>query len=363
MSMMNRYLRSCVLFSLLAATAASTIKRDETVVFFPSIGGRAKGGETWEMEIHGWIYEPERRALTLTLLRKLLDIDEDLAAGEKAIFEDRVRAFLVDNEKGKRLSVRLGSEEFELSRSAANGHMTARVGLPDREVRRVAMRTDRVLKLPFHAVTGKNDTRRFSGEIHLLEPTGVSVISDIDDTIKISEVTDKKALLRNTFTKAFEPVPGMAEVYQDWSSRLNAQFHYVSASPWQLYLPLAEFVQTNGFPQGTFHLKPFRVKDDSFFDLFKSPERYKQGVIEPLLKHFPKRQFILVGDSGERDPEIYGGLARHYPDQVKRVLIRDVTGEGADAARYRKAFRDVPRERWVIFQKPDELKAAIRLED
>lgn len=360
---MNRLLGSSVLFSLLVATTASTIKRDETVVFFPSIGGRAKGGEAWELEIHGWIYEPERRALTLTLLRKVLGIDEHLAGGEKAIFEDRARAFLVDNEKGKRLSVRLGGEQYGLSGSADNGHITARLSLPDGDVLRAEIRTDRVAKLPFQAVTGKNDTRRFTGEIHLLEPTGVSVITDIDDTIKISEVTDKKALLRNTFTKAFEPVPGMAEVYRDWSSRLNAQFHYVSASPWQLYLPLAEFVRTRGFPEGTFHLKAFRVKDESFFDLFKSPEHYKQGVIEPLLKRFPKRRFVLVGDSGERDPEIYGALARRFPDQVTRVLIRDVTGEGTEAARYQKAFREVPRGRWVIFQKPDEAKAAVRLED
>lgn len=361
---MNRCLRLGVwLLLLVVVAAASTIKRDETVVFFPSIGARAADGKAWELEIHGWIYEPERRALTLALLRKMLGIGDNLAGEEKTIFEERTRAFLVDNEKGKRLSVRLGSEQFELPRSADNGHMTARVSLPDGEVLRAAIRTDRVAKLPFHAATGRNDARRFYGEIHLLEPTGISVISDIDDTIKISEVTDKKALLQNTFTKAFEPVPGMAEVYRDWSSRMNAQFHYVSASPWQLYLPLAEFVRANGFPEGTFHLKPFRVKDETFFDLFKSPENYKQGVIEPLFQRFPKRRFVLVGDSGERDPEIYGALARQYPEQVRRILIRDVTGEGAGAARYLKAFRDVPRERWLIFRKPDEVKDAVRQED
>jgi hypothetical protein len=354
-------LGACLL--LLASAVASTIKRDETVVFFPSIGARAADGKAWELEIHGWIYEPERRALTLTLLRKILGIGDNLTGEEKTIFEERARAFLVDNEKGKRLSVRLGSEQFELPRSAENGHMSARVSLPDGEVLRAAIRAGLVAKLSFHAVTGRNDPRRFSGEVHLLEPIGFSVISDIDDTIKISEVDDRKALLRNTFLKAFKPVPGMAEVYRDWNSRMNAQFHYVSASPWQLYLPLAEFVRAKGFPEGTFHLKLFRVKDETFFDLFKSPESYKAGVIEPLFKRFPKRGFILVGDSGERDPEIYGALARQYPEQVKRVLIRDVSGEGVGVARYVKAFRDLPRKRWVIFQKPDEVKDAIGQED
>jgi len=360
---MNRCLVWSVLPLVFVAVAASTIKRDETVVLFPSIGAKAADGKAWELEIHGWIYEPERRALTLSMLRKILGMGGDLTGEEKTIFEERTRAFLVDNEKGKRLSVRLGSKQFTLPRSADNGHMTAAVSLREGEVSSAAIRTGRVAKLPFYAITGRKDTRRFNGEIHLLEPSGISVISDIDDTIKISEVTDKKALLRNTFTKAFEPVPGMAEVYRDWSSRINAQFHYVSASPWQLYVPLAEFVRAEGFPEGTFHLKPFRVKDETFFELFKSPENYKAGVIEPLFKRFPKRRFVLVGDSGERDPEIYGVLARQYPQQVKRVLIRDVTGEGAEAARYLKAFRDVPRERWVIFRKPDEVNASVRLED
>jgi hypothetical protein len=361
---MNRGLRfGGWLLLLVVVAAGSNIKRDERVVFFPSIGARSADGTAWELEIHGWIYEPERRALTLALLRKILGIGDDLTGEEKRIFRERASAFLVDNERGKRPSVRLGNQQFELPRSADNGHMTGHMSLPDGEALRAATRNGSIAKLPFRAVTRRNDERRFNGEIHLLEPTGISVISDIDDTIKISEVNDKQALLRNTFTKAFEPVPGMAEVYRDWSSRVNARFHYVSASPWQLFLPLAEFVSANGFPEGTFHLKPFRVKDESFFDLFESPEHYKRTVIEPLLKRFPKRQFILVGDCGERDPEIYGELARKHPEQVMKVLIRDVNGEDAKAARYLKAFRDISRERWVIFRKSDEVKDAVLPKD
>jgi phosphatidate phosphatase APP1 len=62
-----------------------------------------------------------------------------------------------------------------------------------------------------------------------------------------------------------------------------------------------------------------------------------------------------VGDSGERDPEIYGGLARTFPDQVSSILIRNVTDQSADDPRYRDAFRGVPRERWRIFDDAAEL--------
>jgi phosphatidate phosphatase APP1 len=139
----------------------------------------------------------------------------------------------------------------------------------------------------------------------------------------------------------------------------GAQFHYVSASPWQLYQPLSEFVRRNGFPAGTFHLKYFRVMDGTVLNLFQSPEAYKPGVIEPLLERFPQRRFVLVGDSGERDPEIYGALARKFPRQIVRILIRDVTGEAADAPRYRKAFDGLPLAQWRIFKEPEEIRDAV----
>jgi phosphatidate phosphatase APP1 len=73
------------------------------------------------------------------------------------------------------------------------------------------------------------------------------VVFDVDDTIKISDVRNKKALLTNTFLKEFVPVPGLAEVYTRWAD-LGASFHYVSASPWQLHSSLADFFKSAGLP-------------------------------------------------------------------------------------------------------------------
>lgn len=102
-------------------------------------------------------------------------------------------------------------------------------------------------------------------------------------------------------------------------------------------------------------MKEFRWKNRTFFSLFTSPEKYKPGVIEPLLKRFPKRKFILIGDSGERDPEIYGALARKFPEQITQIYIRDVTDEAAESERYQKAFQAIPRTKWRIFRAPTEL--------
>jgi phosphatidate phosphatase APP1 len=89
--------------------------------------------------------------------------------------------------------------------------------------------------------------------------------------------------------------------------------------------------------------------------------RRKGGLfpIEPLLKDFPDRRFVLIGDSGEKDPEIYGAMARKHPEQIARILIRDVTGQSAGATRYTRAFVDVPKDHWRIFKEPSEIQAAI----
>ena len=201
------------------------------------------------------------------------------------------------------------------------------------------------------------DERSFTGALQLIAPRGVSVISDIDDTIKDSQVTDLKKLLRNTFLEPFQPVAGMADVYRRWQGD-GVVFHYVSASPWQLYEPLSEFCRAEQFARGTFHLKPFRLKDSTALDLVKSQTGYKLGQIAPLLESFPGRRFVLIGDSGEQDPEIYGTLARKFPGHVQGVYIRNVTGESADAKRYEEAFRDVPAERWQVFDRADEFAGA-----
>ena len=202
------------------------------------------------------------------------------------------------------------------------------------------------------------DPRQLAGVAILLPDTGTSVVSDIDDTVKISEVRDKKKLLARTFLQEFEPVPGMADAYRRWAEA-GAAFHYVSASPWQLFDPLDGFFKRDRFPQGSLHLKQFRWKDSSFLSLFQDPVGYKQPIISGLIKQFPNRRFVLVGDSGEQDPEVYGMIYREFPTQVTAIHIRDVTGEDREAARYKAAFDEVPAERWSIFTDATTLPATL----
>lgn len=321
-----------------------------TVMFFPTYASRDEATGQWRVDLHAWAYDivtdsTARRALT-RLFRRTIGLKKEDA--RSATYERRAGLFLVNARKKLDVLVRLGDREHPLGATRKTGHLRATL-LLEPEV--VAAHADADGLLPFVPTDPQAPP---TAPVRLIEPTGVSVLSDIDDTIKASYVWKKRKLIRTTFTRAWKPTKGLAAVYRRLAEA-GAQFHYVSTAPWQLYPSLAQFAQRAGYPSGTFHLKRFRWKDRSFFDLFAKAEGYKPRLIEPILTRFPGRAFILVGDSGEHDPEVYGRFARRHPDQVAMILIRDVTGEPADHDRYRAAFDGIDPARWRLFAKASHI--------
>ena len=334
----------------------SDISADEEVLFYPTSARFDEENEQWMIPVHGIIYEPEydsrKRNVLLATIRKALQVEEgDL---KSRFLDQRLRLFLVDNERGQEIFVRIGEGVFEAGTSGPNGHFHNTLSLAADDVGPLIERAEKVDSLAFEAVTRSTDERKFSGRVQLVGPTGLSIISDIDDTIKVSNVRNRKVLFANTFLREFRPVVGMSRLYRR-CAELGMSFHYVSGSPWQLYLPLAEFMESEGFPQGTFHLKHFRLKDRSGVAMLQSQESYKLAVIEPILEAYPERKFILIGDSGEQDPEIYAKVAKKYAGQVAAVFIRNVTEETSDDPRFgavRRQLGDVP---FRLFDEPDSL--------
>ncbi len=331
----------------------SPLKPDEEVILFPTAASLQPDGKTWRIPIHGWIFEPEEtdlmRRITLRQLRRALQLEPQQTTTET--FNERARAFLVDNERGKTLSIKIAGQTHAVGPSDPGGHFFGTVFLDAATVADHA----NLGQLAIQTITPPKDPRTFTGTVRFIPPTGVSVISDIDDTIKVSNVRDRKQLIQNTFLHPFRAVDGMAATYRRWSEA-GAEFHFVSSSPWQLYEPLSEFLDDSGFPSGTFHLKRFRLVDRTVLDLLADPLTTKPQIIERLLLRYPERRFILVGDSGEQDPEVYALIARKHPDQILRIYIRNVTEEPSDAPRYEKCFRDLPAELWKLFDDPDDLE-------
>lgn len=327
---------------------APVVKDDEEVIFFPTCAHLDKEGKNWIIPIHGWIFEPEEDSIRRNLLLHALD---DPIAGDDEVkkkrFRERARLFLVDNQRAKRMVISLGDRSFTMRLSGANGHFYGVARLPAAELMGQSI-------VRFFALRVSGD-RKFEGIAHLVSPGGVTVVSDIDDTIKDSRVLDTKETLRRTFLEEFEAVEGMAAVYNKWRKQ-GAAFHYVSSSPWQLYSLLALFFEKETFPPGSFHLKLVRLKDSTLFNLFKSSLKTKVPVIEELITYYPGHQFILVGDSGEHDPEVYGVIGRKFPANVRHIFIRDVTPGTDQTERFEKAFKKIPPDRWTVFTNPGDLE-------
>ncbi len=146
----------------------------------------------------------------------------------------------------------------------------------------------------------------------------------------------------------------MAAWYQVQAAAVDStRFHYLSSSPHQLYPALDAFLQASEFPIGSVHLRHIKLREELFGN-GDSSRRHKLSTLHQLLQQFPQRQFVLVGDSGEADPEIYAEIAQQFPSQVVGIFIRDVSGESAASERYQQTFADtdVP---WQIFSDPAEL--------
>lgn len=319
------------------------------VIFFRTTAQLDEAQQEWRLPIHGWVYEPQASVARRTIFETVLKSEFDLVvdARSERNFRRRLNLLLADSERDQQIVVAMAGRKYVMPLSGVNGHFETTLTIPALVV------ADFIEdgQLPFAAVVGDDDPRSFLGEVTLVEGTGLSVISDIDDTVKISNVTDKSKLLENTFLLNFAAAPDMAQLYNQWSG-LGAEFHFVSSSPWQLYAPLREFLDGAGFPRSALYLKPVRFRDETLFDLFKEGTETKPGVIESILNAYPERQFILVGDSGEQDPEVYAAMLRSHPDQILKIYIRNVTQESGDNERFSAVFDSINEDCWVLFDEP-----------
>jgi phosphatidate phosphatase APP1 len=153
------------------------------------------------------------------------------------------------------------------------------------------------------------------------------VISDVDDTILESGVQRLGLMLRQTFTGSAltrTPFPGAAELYRDLAGQ-GAEANpvwYVSSSPWNLHAFLRAFLEHRDFPLGPLLLR----------DLIgtRAGRARKHERIEEVLRLHPQLRFVLIGDSGERDPQIYADIVRAHPGRILAVYIREVRLDPGD---------------------------------
>lgn len=179
-----------------------------------------------------------------------------------------------------------------------------------------------------------------SGRAVLPDPASqVAVISDIDDTILATGMTEGLKALRRTLLRdanGRKPIPGTPSLYRGLArgpggGRPEATFFYVSSGPWNLYDMLLQFLGVRGFPRGPLFMTDWRPGDPAGDEEGRQESHHKKARIRRILDAYPELTFVLIGDSGERDPQVYQEFLDSDPDRIRIALIRDVSAEaGAD---------------------------------
>lgn len=337
------------------------------IVFFPTYATRMPAEGLWRVAIAGMVTRPlplrsRRRTMAMAVLKRLLDLDDE-AAGS-AVFQRRAEAFLFQRVAGQRVQVSVAGRGFDAGQTDRTGHFQATIDLDEAQVHEAVSRSGpdgRWIAYEGLAIDGDEPDAPATpgGRVHLVEGAGLSVISDIDDTVKETNVANRRELLANTFVREFRAVPGIVDVYRAWQAR-GTIFHYVSASPWQLAECLDGFLADVGLPAGSLHLKLFRLKDSTPLGRLPSRKRSKRRAIERIMEQFPERRFLLVGDSGERDPEVYAAVAKRRGGQVAGIVIREVEGKAPREkirSRLDRLARRLPSGMLHVFNVADELEA------
>ncbi|MDQ3283428.1 MAG: DUF2183 domain-containing protein [Acidobacteriota bacterium] len=163
------------------------------------------------------------------------------------------------------------------------------------------------------------------------EAARFAIISDIDDTVLVTNATSLLGVARSVIRNAAMRMPfeGVADLYRALHRDVNPLF-YVSSSPWNLYELLDEFLRIHEIPYGPMLLQDWGIDESTF--IVGSHDAHKLAQIQTLLDFYPELQFVLIGDSGQRDPEIYLRVIQSHPGRVLAAFIRDVTPDLRDRA-------------------------------
>jgi phosphatidate phosphatase APP1 len=182
------------------------------------------------------------------------------------------------------------------------------------------------------------------------------IISDIDDTVIVTGVTNplKRAytlfLTEHRTRLPFEGVDAFyLALHQGRDCEAGNPIFYVSSSPWNLYEHLDEFLALHRIPAGPLLLRDWGLSRHGFAP--GGGHGHKRDKIRGVMNELTALPFILIGDSGQEDPEHYRAVVREYPGRVRCVYIRNVpsrTGRVVELARIAEEVREAGSEMLVV---------------
>jgi phosphatidate phosphatase APP1 len=194
----------------------------------------------------------------------------------------------------------------------------------------------RWVEVPVHISGGKapKETHGTSATAQVLIPSQdaqFGVISDIDDTVLKTGATNKIRMWKMTFLHNAGtrlPFKGVSALYRALEKGTSTQphnpFFFVSSSSWNLYDMLVDFFELKNIPKGPLMLRDWGLDNTKFI---ASGHDHKLQKIRKILNAYPHIPFLLIGDSGQHDPELFAQIVRESPDRILAIFIRHLPGK------------------------------------
>jgi phosphatidate phosphatase APP1 len=192
----------------------------------------------------------------------------------------------------------------------------------------VDARLDVDLEPGWHTISIRvEDTEPVFAPVFIIDPaSSFGIISDIDDTVMVTALPRPFLAAWNTFVldeHARRPVPGMAVLYERLvRTNPKTPVIYLSTGAWNVAPTLNRFMERNLYPPGPLLLTDWGPTHDR---LFRSGREHKELSLERLAEDLPSVRWLLIGDDGQHDEEIYADFARRHPDNVAAVAIRQLS--------------------------------------
>ncbi|KAL9109055.1 MAG: hypothetical protein Q9227_006295 [Pyrenula ochraceoflavens] len=197
-----------------------------------------------------------------------------------------------------------------------------------------------------------NGTLTGNATSYLVPTNGFTIISDIDDILRVTKIYEPKEGLLNSFARPFTPWMNMPDIYANWSRSLpNMHFHYLTTTPEQVTRNYMDFIYKT-YPGGSFDTRPLNFSDVS------ATLSIRKFLLQKIFKTFPTRKFILVADTSNSDVmSDYPEMATEFPGQVQCIFLRNTSStDPGDKFPYNtKGFKNLKRESYMFFHVPDDL--------
>lgn len=166
-----------------------------------------------------------------------------------------------------------------------------------------------------------------TARVYVVDPSArVGILSDIDDTVMVTALPRPFLAAWNTFVldvHARRPVPGMAVLLERLArEHPGAPIIYLSTGAWNVAPTLDRFMSTHLYPAGTMLLTDWGPTHDR---LFRSGRLHKRDSLSRLAQEFPAVRWVLIGDDGQHDEELYRDFAAEHPENVAAIAIRQLS--------------------------------------